>query len=135
MSNNLIDDRMKGGAASIRPAKPTQTPDHARCIEVTFPPGVTIGSRHVNCGEVVQIISQSKATKNIFPIDDQLIEDRARNLVSRGRARYHSGPATVNTVGQTYEDLKKTLGITIQAEMVAPVAERALSPRGKAGAL
>ena len=114
------------GVSLIRPPA-IEAPAGKRCVIITRPHGLMLGSRWCAEGEIIRVTPQNEMSARIYPIDDRCSESRARELVSKKLAKWHDGPPTHNCHSPPpYE----TLGIAIEAAIAPPRdAERALAPR------
>lgn len=117
---------LAGGAQSIRTSV-IRAPGDAACYQAIR--AHKVGSRMLSPGEVVRIATYEQRTGSLYPVDDQLHADRARDLVQTGYGRMHPGPATNSVKARPPLE---TLGIEVPLKQ--PAAERAVAPRQRGGA-
>ncbi len=127
-----VDTNISEGVRAIR--RPSiETPEQSQFVEITRKGGLQLGSRWAAPGEVFAITPDREMTRAIMPVDDRLSPTRARDLIAKGFARAHPGPATHECKGKPPFE---TIGGMIEAAVATPTqkgAERAVSPRQKAG--
>jgi hypothetical protein len=138
---------MKSGAASIqKPAAPPERKDEpapvmeapvtrTKFFVYTYERGMLIGNHFAQCGDVIEVTRDRFNSGSLAPVDDRLFENRAAFLISKGRGRWHNGPANVKVTRPTDDEVVEGYGFRTTASQVQAHAEKSLSPRGKAGAL